>query len=117
MFRLFERLLKPTALPPEAAPPPVDSPRALLRFYWHFIGQAPWLVVALFGTGLVVAFLDTTIPVFIGRVASLVSTETLATLFHDPGHQLLGMAAVLLLRNSRRGFHLDADSGSRSHAV
>ena len=97
MFRFFERLLTPTALPPDAPPPPVDSPRALLRFYWHFIGQAPWLVVALFGTGLVVALLDTTIPVFIGRVASLVSTETPATLFHDAGRQLLGMAAVLLL--------------------
>ncbi len=97
MFRLFERLLTPTALPPDLAPPPVDSPRALLRFYWHFIAQAPWLVVALFATGLVVALLDTTIPVFIGRVASLVSTETPATLFHDAGRQLLGMAAVLLL--------------------
>ncbi len=97
MFRFFERLLTPTALPPDLAPPPVDSPRALLRFYWHFIAQAPWLVVALFATGLVVALLDTTIPVFIGRVASLVSTEMPATLFHDAGRQLLGMAAVLLL--------------------
>ena len=97
MFRFFERLLTPTALPPDAAPPSVDGPRALLRFYWHFIGQAPWLVAALFATGLVVALLDTTIPVFIGRVASLVSTRTPATLFHDAGHQLLGMAAVLLL--------------------
>ncbi len=97
MFRFFERLLTPTALPPDAAPPPVDGPRALFRFYWHFIGQAPWLVAALFATGLVVALLDTTIPVFIGRVASLVSTRTPATLFHDAGRQLLGMAAVLLL--------------------
>ncbi len=97
MFHLFERLLVPTALPPDAAPPAVDSPRALLRFYWHFIAQAPWLVVALFATGLVVALLDTTIPVFIGRVASLVATKTPATLFHDAGRQLLGMAAVLLL--------------------
>ena len=97
MFHLFERLLVPTALPPDAAPPAVDSPRALVRFYWHFIAQAPWLVVALFATGLVVALLDTTIPVFIGRVASLVATKTPAALFHDAGRQLLGMAAVLLL--------------------
>ena len=97
MFRFFEHLLTPTALPPDAVPPPVDGPRALSRFYWHFIGQAPWLVAALFATGLLVALLDTTIPVFIGRVASLVSTETPRTLFHDAGRQLLGMAAVLLL--------------------
>ncbi len=97
MFRHFERLLTPTALPPDAPPPAEGSPRALLRFYWHFIRQAPWLVVALFGTGLVVALLDTTIPVFIGHVASLVSSETPAMLFHDAGTQLLGMASVLLL--------------------
>ena len=97
MFHFFERLLPPTAAPPDAPPPPVDSPRALLRFYWHFVGQAPGLVTALFMAGLLVALLDTTIPVFIGRVTALVSSETPARLFHDAGHQLLGMAAVLLL--------------------
>ncbi len=97
MFHFFERLLPPTAAPPDAPPPPVDSPRALLRFYWHFVGQAPGLVTALFMAGLLVALLDTTIPVFIGRVTALVSSETPARLFHDAGRQLLGMAAVLLL--------------------
>jgi ATP-binding cassette subfamily B multidrug efflux pump len=96
MFRFFESLLPATNEPPAAPPPAVDSPRALLRFYWHFIGQAPWLVAALFGAGLCVALLDTLIPVFIGRVAALVSTKTPATIFHDAGWQLLGMAAVLL---------------------
>jgi ATP-binding cassette subfamily B multidrug efflux pump len=96
MFRFFEELLKPTATPPAEPPPAVDSPSALPRFYWHFVRQAPWLIVALFGVGLVVALLDTLIPVFIGRVAALVSAKTPATLFHDAGWQLLGMAAVLL---------------------
>ena len=97
MFRFFERLLLPTAPPPDAPPPPLDGPRALRRFYWHFVSQAPGLVTALFVVGLLVALLDTTIPVFIGRVTSLVSSETPATLFHDAGRQLLGMAAVLLV--------------------
>jgi len=97
VFGFFEKLLAPTGLPPPAPPPSVDSPRALLRFYWHFVRQTPGVIVALFATGLVVALLDTTIPVIIGRVTSLVSSETPALLFHDAGGQLLGMAAVMLL--------------------
>ncbi len=97
MLHFFERLLSPTAPPPELAPPEVDSPRALPRFYWHFVRQAPGLVAALFAAGLCVALLDTTIPVFIGRVASLVATHSPQSLLHDAGGQLLGMAAVLLL--------------------
>jgi ATP-binding cassette subfamily B multidrug efflux pump len=97
MLRFFERLLTPTALPPDAPPPPLDGPRALMRFYWHFVRQTPGLIAALFATGLVVALLDTTLPVFIGRVTALVSQETPDRLFHDAGGQLLAMAGVLLL--------------------
>ena len=97
MLGFFERLLSPTALPPDRPPPPVDSARALSRFYWHFVRQAPGLVASLFVAGLVVALLDTLIPVFIGRVVSLVSSLRPDRLFAVAGHQLLGMAAVLLL--------------------
>jgi ATP-binding cassette subfamily B multidrug efflux pump len=69
----------------------------MLRFYWHFVRQTPGLIVALFVTGSIVALLDTTIPVFIGRITALVSSKTPATLFADAGGQLLTMAAVLLL--------------------
>ncbi len=96
MFQWFERRLSPTA-PPQNPPPPVDSPKALVKFYWHFVAQTPGLIAALFVTGLLVALLDTTIPVFIGRVAALVAAQTPKTLFHDAGWELLGMAAVLLL--------------------
>jgi ATP-binding cassette subfamily B multidrug efflux pump len=97
VFGFFEHLLAPTALPPDGPPPSVDSAAALSRFYWHFVRQTPGLIVALFVTGLAVALLDTTIPVFIGRVTALVTTEAPASLFHDAGGQLLGMAVVLLL--------------------
>ncbi|WP_428377828.1 ABC transporter ATP-binding protein [Lichenicoccus sp.] len=97
MLRFFERLLSPTALPPDHPPPPVDSPRALSRFYWHFVRQAPGLVAALFVAGLVVALLDTMIPVFIGRVVSMASSVAPGRLFATAGRQLLGMAAVLLV--------------------
>jgi len=96
MFRFFETLLRPTSLPPDKPPPPVDGPRALMRFYAHFMRQTPGLIAALFAAGLVVALLDTMIPVFIGHVAALVATKTPQTLFRDSGKQLLAMAAVLL---------------------
>jgi ATP-binding cassette subfamily B multidrug efflux pump len=97
VFRVFERLVAPTDLPSDSPPPSLDSPRAMLRFYWHFVRQTPGLIVALFITGFMVALLDTTIPVFIGRVIALVSSKTPVTLFPDAGPQLLGMAAVLLV--------------------
>ena len=56
-FRLFENLLDPTALPPDAPPP-----SGLGAFYWHYARQVRQLVVALFVAGSIVALLDTTDP-------------------------------------------------------
>jgi ATP-binding cassette, subfamily B, multidrug efflux pump len=92
LFGFFERLLEPTALPPDASPP-----AGLAAFYWHYARQARGLVAALFCIGFTVAVLDTTIPVFIGRVVSLVSRHAPQTLLHDEWPQLLGMALVLLV--------------------
>ena len=69
----------------------------LLRFYWHYIRQARWLTAGLFLGGGVIAVLDASIPAFIGRVVSLVSTHAPATLLRDAWPQLAVMAAVLLL--------------------
>jgi ATP-binding cassette subfamily B multidrug efflux pump len=92
LFRFFESRLEPTALDPSAPPP-----EGLLAFYWHFARQARGLVLALFLAGLVTALLDTTIPVFVGRVVGLVSTYPRETLLREAGTQLLLMAAVLLV--------------------
>jgi ATP-binding cassette, subfamily B, multidrug efflux pump len=92
MFRLFERLVEPTAPPADTAPPP-----GLAAFYWHYARQVRHLVGALFIAGSMVAFLDTTIPVFIGRLVSLASTHAPDTLFRDAWPQFVGMAAVLLI--------------------
>jgi ATP-binding cassette subfamily B multidrug efflux pump len=92
LFRAFENLLQPTALPPDAPPP-----TGLAAFYWHFVRQARGLLVALFFAGFFVAVLDSLIPVFIGRVVTLVSTHTPETLFAEAGWQLLGMALVMLV--------------------
>src|SRR5262249_22067447 len=57
MFSLFERLLKPTDPPEQAAPPP-----GFAAFFCHFARQRKGLFAALFAAGLVVALLDSTIP-------------------------------------------------------
>src|SRR6186997_3414440 len=92
VFRFFESLLQPTKLPPDLPPP-----KGLGAFYWHFARQAKGLVVALFAVGFMVAALDTTIPVFIGRLVKLISTESPAVMLRDHWHQLAGMASVLLV--------------------
>src|SRR5579862_2601329 len=92
IFRFFETLLQPTALSPEAPPP-----QSLMAFYWHYARQVRGLIAALFVAGCAVALLDTTIPIFIGRVVTLASTNAPDALFRVAGWQLLGMAAVLLV--------------------
>ncbi len=91
-FRFFERLLEPTAVSPEGAPP-----EGLSAFYWHYIRQARGLVFALFVSGAIVALLDLLIPIFIGRIVNLVSNHPPATLFTDYWPELAGMAAVQLI--------------------
>jgi ATP-binding cassette, subfamily B, multidrug efflux pump len=100
MLRRAEALLDPTARQPEVPPTPASSPGAssgLWAFYWHFIRQGRWLVVALFIFGGLIAILDVTIPAFIGRVVGLVSTHAPANFLRDTWPQLLTMAGVLLL--------------------
>ncbi len=92
MLRWIEGLLEPTQRTPTEPPN-----RGLGRFYWHYLRQIPWLIVALFATGLVVALLDVTIPLFIGRVVTLVSQYRPARLLAEAGPQLLAMALIFLL--------------------
>ena len=92
MFTLFERLLKPTDLPEEAEPPP-----GFIAFFWHFARQAKGLFVALFAAGFVVALLDSTIPVFMGRIITLITANPPDQLFATFWPHLAGMAVVLLI--------------------
>src|SRR3954451_14339530 len=97
MFRFFERLLEPTEPPPEAPPPVLDGPNALLRFYWHFVRQIPGPIAALFVTGFLVAVTDAAIPACLGRIVSLVTVQSPETLWRDAGWELLLMAALFVL--------------------
>jgi ATP-binding cassette subfamily B multidrug efflux pump len=92
MFAFFERQLKPTQAPAQAEPP-----ASLLAFYWHYARQARPLFLALFAAGFVVALLDTLIPVFIGRVVTLLTSNPPDQLFEKFWPLLLLMALVLLV--------------------
>ncbi len=91
MFRFFEGLLDPTAATPEAAPP-----SGLLAFYWYYAKQVRGLIALLFVAGFLVAELDTTIPVFIGRVVGLLSNHPRDRLLGEAWPQFLVMALVVL---------------------
>src|SRR5690349_11501873 len=92
MFRFFETRVAPTASAPKAPPPP-----GLWPFYWHFVRQTKGLFVALFVAGFAVAVLDSMVPLFVGRVVSLVTTHEPATMLSAAGRELVWMAVVLLL--------------------
>jgi ATP-binding cassette subfamily B multidrug efflux pump len=97
MLKHFEALLQPTEREPTVPPTLEGHGGGLLRFYVHFIRQTPWLIATLFAAGLLVASLDTMIPVFIGRVVGMVSHSDPAELFARSGTTLLLMAGVLLV--------------------
>jgi ATP-binding cassette subfamily B multidrug efflux pump len=92
MFRLFERLLNPTDAPEQVTPPP-----GFVAFFWHFARQSKGLFAGLFVAGFVVALLDSTIPIFMGRIVTLITTNPPDELFARFWPHLLGMALVLLV--------------------
>ncbi|HKS85643.1 MAG TPA: ABC transporter ATP-binding protein [Pseudolabrys sp.] len=92
MFRFFEKALAPTAAPQNAQPP-----AGLVAFYWHFASQARGLFIGLFAAGFAVALLDITVPVFIGKVVTLVTTSKPDELLANSWPMLAGMAIVLVV--------------------
>jgi ATP-binding cassette subfamily B multidrug efflux pump len=92
MFSFFERLLAPTAAPENPEPPP-----GLVAFFWHYARQAKGLFIGLFVAGFFVAILDSLIPVFIGRVVTLITATPVDQLFPNFWPLLLLMAFVLLV--------------------
>jgi len=92
MFAFFEKTLRPTEAGDQGAPPP-----GLMAFYWHFARQAKGLFAALFVAGLIVALLDSLIPVFMGRVVALITASAPERLLGETWHVLATMALVVLL--------------------
>jgi ATP-binding cassette subfamily B multidrug efflux pump len=92
MFALFERLLPPTTTPQHPEPP-----AGLIAFYWHYARQAKGLFAGLFAAGFALALLDSLIPLFMGRIVTLITSSRPETLFATFGPMLAGMALVLLV--------------------
>jgi ATP-binding cassette, subfamily B, multidrug efflux pump len=112
MFKFFETRVRNVDAPhdvSETGPPP-----GLLAFYWHFVKQTKWLYLAMLGTGLGVALIDTMIPVFIGKLVGLMTAPDRAAALAAQTPALLGMAALLLLG---RPAMILADSLVRNNAV
>ncbi|HEY8521165.1 MAG TPA: ABC transporter ATP-binding protein [Gammaproteobacteria bacterium] len=79
-------------MPAPGAPPP-----GLLAFYWHFIRQTKGWYIAMFAACLAVALLDTVIPLFIGKLVSLVEAADRRAAFADQWPVLVGMLGLVLL--------------------
>ncbi|MEP7138284.1 MAG: ABC transporter ATP-binding protein [Caldimonas sp.] len=108
MFSYFERRIRPTRLP--VAPPPPG----LIAFYWHFVRQTRGLYAAMFATGLAVALIDTTIPVFIGKLVGLMQSSDRVGAVDDAKVGLIAMALLVLIG---RPLAILADSLVRNNAV
>ncbi len=92
MFALFERFLSPTAVPEKPEPPPT-----LIAFLWHFARQAKWLFAALFVVELLVALTNSSVPWFMGKVVTMVTTLPPERLFAEGWPWFAAMAIVVVL--------------------
>jgi len=108
MFAFFESRIRPTARTGSA------PPQGLMAFYWHFIRQARGLFGLMFCTGLLVALIDTLIPVFIGRLVRLMQSTDRAAALADQLPLLVGMALLVVIG---RPAALLLDSLVRNNAV
>src|SRR4051812_49511404 len=80
-----------------AKPGPGQPPQTLFAFYWYFIRQAKRWYGAMFVASLVLALLDTVIPLFIGRLVSLMESTDRMTALEREWPVLAGVAALGLL--------------------
>jgi ATP-binding cassette subfamily B multidrug efflux pump len=76
---------------------PGPPPSGLLAFYWHFVSQTRGWYALMLMTGLAVALIDTSIPIFIGKLVSLMEAEDRPAALSREWPLLLGMAGLVLL--------------------
>src|SRR6185295_9387075 len=92
MFRYLQSRIRGTASASPGAPPP-----GLLSFYWHFVRQTKGWYALMFVTSLAVALIDTVIPVFIGKLVSLMEAIDRQAALAAQWPLLLGMVALVLI--------------------
>ncbi len=92
MLRFLQSRIRGTATTGPGTPP------ATLRgFYAHFVRQTRGWYAAMFATSVVVALVDTAIPLFIGRLVSMMEAPDRAGAIAREWPVLLGMLAVVLV--------------------
>jgi len=91
-LKLFQSKIRGTAKPAPGAPP-----SGLLAFYWHFVSQTKGWYAAMFAASLAVALLDTVIPLFIGRLVSLMEATDRHAALAAQWPWLAAMVALVLL--------------------
>ncbi len=92
MFRYLQSRIRGTASAGPGAPPP-----GLIAFYWHFVRQTKGWYGLMFVTSLAVALIDTVIPVFIGKLVSLMEAVDRQAALAQRWPLLLGMIALVLI--------------------
>jgi ATP-binding cassette, subfamily B, multidrug efflux pump len=80
-----------------ASPGQGEPPQGLIAFYWHFVRQTKSWYGAMFAASLAVALLDTVIPLFIGRLVSLMEAADRPAALAAQWPMLAGMVALVLL--------------------
>ena len=92
MFSYLQSRIKGTASTGPGAPPP-----GLLAFYWHFVRQTRGWYALMFVTSLAVALIDTVIPVFIGKLVSMMEAADRQAALAREWPLLIGMVALVLI--------------------
>jgi ATP-binding cassette subfamily B multidrug efflux pump len=80
-----------------SSPGPGEPPSGLLAFYWHFVHQTRGWYALMFVTSLAVALIDTVIPLFIGRLVSVMEAVDRQAALAGEWPWLAGMAALVLI--------------------
>src|SRR5687767_15629065 len=72
-------------------------PAGLAAFYWHFVRQTKGWYAAMFSASLAVAALDTVIPLFIGRLVSLMEAADRMAAVREQWPMLVVMIVLVLV--------------------
>jgi len=89
--------LSPSPIRGTASTGPGAPPQGLLAFYWHFVSQSKGWYTAMFAASLAVALLDTVIPLFIGKLVSLMEASDRQAALAREWPMLAGMVGLVLI--------------------
>ena len=92
MFRYLQSRIRGTATVGPGAPP-----SGLIAFYWHFVKQTKGWYAAMFATSLAIALIDTAIPLFIGKLVTLMEAPDRPSALAANAPILVGMIALILI--------------------